>query len=200
MSRVRQSLLLLILLLVLAGTVHSADDKMPTTPYFPLAVGSTWTSRAGEARYLVKVTKHEKVGSLLCARLEMFNNNKSTYHEHVVVSSSAVSRAGSDGKTITPPLPFLKLPPKKDATWNVDSKVDGQSFKGIFKAGESDSVKVPAGTYKAVTVTGQDVEVDGVKFNVTYYYAEKVGMIRQVIEIAGQKIEIVLEKFEPGKE
>jgi hypothetical protein len=200
MIRACRVLVLLALLLCLAGNARSADDKMPTSPWFPTAVGTTWQYRAGEARFVVKVTKHEKVGSLMCARLEAEVNKKTVYFEHVAVTGKEVVRAGRDGKAITPPLPFLKLPPEADKSWNVETKVDSQVLKGTFKAGPETSVKVPAGTYKAVTVTGQDLDASGVRFSVTYYFAEKVGLVRQVIDMAGQKIDIVLEKYEAGKE
>jgi hypothetical protein len=198
MRRLVSLSLLLPLLLLLAGPVRSADDKMPTSSWYPLAVGNTWQYRVGENHYTLKVAKHEKIGTQLCARLEMSVKNKVISHEHVAVTSDAIVRTSFEGKVANPPIPFLKLPPKKDQSWKVESKMAGQVFKGTFKAGEEE-VKVPAGTYKTVTVTGQDLEVNGVKMTLTYYFADKVGMVRQVIEMAGQKIIVEMEKFEPAK-
>ncbi len=62
-------------------------------------------------------------------------------------------------------------------------------------------VKVPAGTYKAIPVAGQDIEANGVKITrLTYYFAENVGMVKQVIEIENNKIIIELERFEQAKD
>jgi hypothetical protein len=94
---------------------------------------------------------------------------------------------------------FFKLPPKKDQSWNVDSKAGGASIKGTFKDAGEEDVKVPAGSYKAVVVASQDLEANGVKMSITYYFAKDVGMVKQVVEIAGQKVIVELEKYEAGK-
>jgi hypothetical protein len=98
-----------------------------------------------------------------------------------------------------PPILILKLPPKKGESFSVDSKAGGKNYKGVFKIAEED-VTVPAGTYKgAVRVTSQDLEADGLRPTITTWYAEKVGMVKQVIAEGGQTITIELEKFTPGK-
>ena len=48
-------------------------------------------------------------------------------------------------------------------------------------------------------VSGQKVKVNGVELTMTCYYAEKVGLVKQVLEMANQKILIELEKYEPAK-
>ncbi len=186
------------LLLALAGAAR-AQDKMETTPYYPLAVGSTWEYKAGDNKFTLKVTKHEKVGNVLCARVEMLVKDKAQSFEHVSVGKEGVYRNTFEGKEATPPVLFLKLPPKKDETWKVDSKVGGEAVKGTFKNNGEEDVKVPAGSYKAWVVASQDLEANGVKMSVTYYFAEKVGMVKQLVEVSGQKIVIELEKYEPGK-
>jgi hypothetical protein len=202
----RLSRILLLLPFTLVGTTLSrgADPEPPgTTPYYPLAVGNTWIYKVGENRFALKVTKMEKVKAdkkeVDAAKLELIVNDKSVSFEHIGVTADALVRYTFEGKPATPPIPFLKLPPKKGATWKIESKVDGQVLKGDFVAGEEKQVKVPAGVFNAVTVTGKDLEVNGVKLTLVYYFAEKVGMIKQVIEFAGQKAIIELERFEPAK-
>jgi hypothetical protein len=194
-------LLLSTALLLAAGLGRTADEPMRTSVYFPTAVGTTWKYRVGENHYSVKVTKHEKIGNLMCARLEMVVNKKTVMTEHIAVTSDAIVRAAFDGKALNPPFPILKLPPRDGDTWKswtVESKMDGQTFKGTLKAGEQKDLKVIDTKYPSVvTVTGKDLEVNGAKMNLTYYFAEKFGMVRQVTELAGQKIVVELEKFEP---
>jgi hypothetical protein len=129
----------------------------------------------------------------------MFVKDKSQSFEDVSVTKEGVYRNTFEGKEAMPPVLFLKLPPKKDETWKVDSKVGGESVKGTFKNNGEETVKVTAGEYKAWVVTSQDLEANGVKMSVTYYFAEKVGMVKQLVEVSGQKIVIELEKYEPGK-
>lgn len=205
MSRVLCALALSPLLLLSGGAARSADEKMPTSAYFPMEVGTTWNYRVGEARFKVKVTKHEKIGGIMAARLETFGDkDKLISSEHVAVTSDTdgqkVVRVASQGKALTPPVAFLKLPPKKDLSWKIDSKLEGQVIRGVFKVRATDeTVKVPANTYKTVIVEGQDLEVLGNKLSLTYQFAEKVGLVKQTMELAGQKIVVELEKFEAGK-
>ncbi|HZY85237.1 MAG TPA: hypothetical protein VFE78_10435 [Gemmataceae bacterium] len=186
-------------LLLARASAGFAQEKMETTPYYPLAVGATWEYKVGESKFTMKVTKHEKVGNVLCARLEMLKDNKPQSFEHVSVTKDGVCRNTFEDKEAMPPVLFFKLPPKKDQSWNVDSKAGGASIKGTFKDAGEEDVKVPAGSYKAVVVASQDLEANGVKMSITYYFAKDVGMVKQVVEIAGQKVIVELEKYEAGK-
>jgi hypothetical protein len=178
------------------------DDKKPAAEYYPLAVGNAWQYKVGITGFTLKVARKEKVktdkGEVEAARIELISNNKPVSFEHIGVAGDAVVRYTFEGKPATPPIPFLKLPAKKGTSWPVDSKIDGQVLKGTFVEGEEE-VKVPAGTFKTVTVTGKDLDVNGRKMTLTYYFADKVGMVKQVIELEGQKVIIELEKFEPAK-
>ena len=195
----RRYLPLAVLAVLAAGGLVPAQDAALTTPYFPLEVGSVWHYKCGENRFQLKVVKFEDVGKTKCAKVELFVNNKSEAAEHIAVTKEGVLRFSFDGKKAEPPILFLELPVKADKVWKVESKVDGQPLKGGFKSGVEDNVKVPAGIYKTVTVTGVDLEANFVKLGLTYYFAENVGMVKQVIEISGQKIVIELEKYEPAK-
>lgn len=196
MLRRSRCLVAALLLVALAGLVH-AQESLPSSPYFPLAVGSTWSYRAGDSRFQLKVTRIEKVGDTPCARLELLVNGKPVAHEHIAATKSGLFRYSFEGKEARPPIEFLQLPPKVGASWKVDAKVDGQPLKGTFTVGEEET-KAPAGSYKTITVTGDNLEANGVKVSVKYFFADKVGMVRQQVDVAGQKVTIELEKFEPS--
>jgi hypothetical protein len=176
-----------------------AQDKMPETPYFPLQVGNTWHYKAGDVKFSQKVAKHETADNIPCARVETIVDGKPAAFEHVAVKEDGVYRVSLGGRRTEPPVRFLKLPPKSGETWAVESKVLGRTVKCTFKSG-AEEVKVPAGTYLAVTAASTDLEVNGLKGSVTFYFAKDVGMVKEVIEMSGQKkVEIELEKFEPAK-
>lgn len=188
---------------VVAATLSAAraqdKDKMPETPYFPLQVGNSWHYKAGDAKFSQKVVKHETADNIPCARVETLVEDKPAAFEHVAVKEDGVYRVSLDGRRTEPPVRFLKLPPKSGETWTVDSKVLGRTVKCTFKSG-AEEVKVPAGTYLAVTAASTDLDVNGLKGSVTFYFAKDVGMVKEVIEMSGQKkVEIELEKFEPAK-
>jgi hypothetical protein len=152
----------------------------------------------------LKVVKFEDIDiegkKQTCARIEMARGDKVEAVEHVAVKEDGVYRYMFEGKPANPPVRFLKLPPKKDETWEVNSKIGAEKLSGTFKSGEVDEVKVPAGTYKNVITSGSDnLDANGQKISFTYYFAKDVGMIKQTIKIQTQEVVIELEKFEPGK-
>ena len=209
MKRLLRLLFVCPLMLVSAGGL-AAQEKLKETPYYPLQVGTTWHYRCGENKFTVRVAKHEKVGDTLCARVETVHKDKVVGSEHLAVTADGVYRhdvtsPASDKatgpmvtQTFKPPILILKLPPKKGDTWKIDSTSDGKAYRGAFQLDEQD-VKVPAGSYKTVRVSSKDLEVNALKTNLTTHYAEGVGMVKQLIESGGARLEIELEKFEAGK-
>jgi hypothetical protein len=197
----------------LALPAARTEDRLAESPWYPLQVGTTWSYKAGDSKFQMVVKSHEKVGDALTARIELVKDGKTVAAEHIGVTSEGVCRFNliqmKDGQTITetpkPPILILKLPPKKGESFTVDSRAaidprgGSKTYKGVFKIAEED-VTVPAGTFKgAVRVTSQDLDADGLKPTVTTWYAEKVGMIKQVIRERDQTLTIELEKLTPGK-
>jgi hypothetical protein len=203
------------LVLLLAGGLPGGEDKVGSTPYYPLEVGNAWHYKVGENKFILRVAKHEKIGKVMCARLELESDKKVRWTEHLAVlpadtlfkgkfkaGERFVARCAVDGKEAKPPIPFFQVPPPKKAdAWAVDSKVGDRTVRGKLKPGDKEvEVTVPAGTYKnAYTVRGEDLEVNGVKWVVTYYFARDVGMVKLVLDIGKQQVVFELEKFEPAK-
>jgi hypothetical protein len=187
--------------------------KAPDTPkpgeeeslYYPLQDGTVWHYKIGDNRYTLKVAKHEKIGDFNCARIEQIVEERVIAVEHIAVTKDGVVRVAYDNKRAVPPLLFLKLPAKKDTTWTVDSvigktdKVPGEKVVGTFKAGEVTKMMVPAGTSEGViTSSTQDLNAAGQKLSFTYYFAKKVGLIKQEIDFGETKVIIELEKYDPA--
>jgi hypothetical protein len=174
--------------------------------YYPLQVGNIWHYKVGENHFALRVAKFEKVGDLNCARVEMVVEDKVTAFEHIAVTSEGVVRVAYDQRAAVPPILFLKLPPKKDQTWKVDSvvgktdTVSGEKVSGTFKEGEMSKVGVTAGLFDSVvTCSSQDLDANGLKLSFTYYFAKGIGMIKEEIDVGGQKVVVELEKYDFGK-
>jgi hypothetical protein len=207
MNRLARLLLVCPVLFGSAAALAARDD-LAERPYYPLQVGTTWHYKAGDREFTIRVAKHERVGDTLCALLEVTRDGKVTASEHLAVSIDGVYRhdqtkIGKDGKestqTLKPPLLVLRLPPKKGEKWQVESQADGETCRGTYQIAGEEEVKVPAGTYKAVRVASQDLEIGGIKPVVTTYFAPGVGMVKQVIQVGNVKTEFELTKFEAGK-
>jgi hypothetical protein len=208
MKRLVRMLLVCPLLLVAAGSL-AARQKLAETPYYPLQVGTTWHYKAGDRKLTIRVASHEKVGDVLCARLEVTRDGKVVASEHLSVTAEGVYRydqtkTGEDGKesteTFATPVLVLRLPPKTGEKWRMDSPASGTAAaRGTFQIVGEEEIKVPAGTYKAVRINSQDLEVGGLKPAITTFFASGVGMVKQVIQVGDVKTEFELEKFEAGK-
>jgi len=181
--------------------VAAAADDFTYSPYYPMQVGAAWSYKAGDSKFSVKVTTHEKVGTTMCARLETVQDGKVVGSEDVFAKDDGVYRLALDGKVIEPAVRLLKLPPKPGDAWVVDSKAEAKTgterLQGTFKT-NGEEVTVPAGKYTAVTVACDDLDANGAKYSFTTDYVKDVGMVKQVIEAGGLKTVIELEKYEAG--
>jgi hypothetical protein len=199
-----------LLALALAVPAAAADDKpadMPTTPYYPLQVGNTWTYKVDykaddDTRVTITVVKNEEFDKQPCARLETSGGrDKPRESEDVAVKADGVYRYAIGGKKVEPPVKILALPPKKDETWKIDAAVGTEKLKGSFKSEEVAEVKVPAGTYKdVVKISGHDIDANGVKLDLTYYFAKDFGIVKWVVKIDNKESVGELEKFEAAKQ
>jgi hypothetical protein len=190
-----------LVLLIGSGAVYPlrADDEkieLKASEWYPLAVGTTWRYKVGDQKLKITVAAHEKVGDVPCARLETTNAAGAIAGtEHVTIKEDGVYRLTYNGTKITPPLCFLKLPPKKGTQWKVKSKEGEAVTKGTFTLDEEDDVEVPAGTYKTIVSKG-DMTAGDKALTVTFYFASGIGMVKQEIAAGGQVLAVELAKFE----
>jgi hypothetical protein len=164
--------------------------------YYPLRVGNVWKYKLGDSHFDMKVDRYEKVGEVLCARVNTLVDGRVIEFEHLAVTPDGIYRHSIGGKRPDKPVCILKLPPKKGEKWEVKAQIGEEKLGGDFAVGEAE-VGVPAGKYSAVTSESRNLDVNGLKVSVTYYFAKDVGIVRQVIEVGPQKTDMQLEKFEP---
>jgi hypothetical protein len=143
------------------------------------------------------VAKHEKVGDVLCAKIETSVNDAAIASEHIRVTKDGIYRHTINGVNIEPPVLLMKLPPKKDDTWEVKSKLGKQMMTGKMVTQE-EKVEVPAGKYEAF-VGAATLESMGQKVEVANYFVKDVGIAKIRMAAGGQTVELELKKFEAGK-
>lgn len=170
------------------------------SPYYPLKVGTRWTYKIGDKKVHILVAKHEKVGDTMAALIQagedLSLDDKTT--EHVAATAEGIFRFAAQGEVAEPPVMVLKLPVKKDSTWKIDSTISGISIKGDFKSSEEE-VTVPAGKFKTITATSDNVTMGDEKMTITYWFAKDVGMVKQIVTRGNNKVLLELEKFEAPK-
>ena len=74
-------------------------------------------------------------------------------------------------------------------------------FGGIYhKIGKVDEVKVPAGTFRNVVTSSSDnLDSNGQKIGLTYYFAKDVGIVKQTVVTEGLNVIMELDRFERKK-
>lgn len=181
----------------LFSDIALAQTLIRPTPYMPLDVGNSWTYRAGSQKVVVRVVKREPVGDVECAVVEAVNGDaKST--EHITSLKKGIYRYMANGKKVTPPLLVLKLPVKKEESWEVDSKKNDTVLKGKFTVGEEE-ITVPKGKFKTITVSCDDLQFGSRYISLKYWFAENVGMVKQEIQIDGVRVTLELVDYKVAK-
>src|SRR5262245_60111739 len=146
------------LLALLAGPAQLPAADKPDS-YYPLQVGNTWQFKVGDKRISTKVSTQEKIGDLLTARIETIIDGNVATTENVAQTAEGFARVAFNGQKPDKPVLFLKLPPKKGETWEINTKIGSEVVKGKFIAAEVE-IEVPAGKYKTVTSAGE-FEING---------------------------------------
>jgi hypothetical protein len=180
------------------------DNKETKTPrakgsaaYYPLKVGTTWEYKVGNKKATVRVLREETVEKAKVAVLETTLDGK-TITERVGVKADGVYRYSGEGVDYTPPLCFLKLPPRTGETWEVKSRGAGLEIAGTFES-EEDEVTVGAGQYEAVTASCREFRIDTARMEVKYWFVPGIGMVKQRLKLGGREVLIELEKYTPAK-
>jgi hypothetical protein len=183
-----------VLALLATSTVRADDPK--ESAYYPLKKGNTWTYKVkgSEDTITVKAAASDKDGTVV----ETSVGGKVVATEKILVKDDGIYRTEFNMQKPDNPIKILKLPPKKDDSWDVDSKIAGNPLKGKFMTGEEE-VTVPAGKYKATFVEGKDIDIGVGKLTAKTWYVEKVGIVKIVMTVMGQTTELELAKFEEAK-
>jgi hypothetical protein len=184
--------------------VTRAGDKGNAAEFYPLKPGTQWHYRVTSddkqvGTVVSRVAKIETIDGQPLARLETVVMGNVVNSEHVQANARGVFRHRVNGIEVEPPLCILRFPIKFDDTWESECKMGEMKFKGAHRVGRKEiEIEVPAGKFKVVPVYFE-ARIEGVDVTTTYYFAHGKGMIRQVAEINGSKLQLDLEKLEPGK-
>jgi hypothetical protein len=146
----------------------------------------------------VKVAGAEKAGMFNGYKLETSAGNKVSATETVAMTPEGVKRFNVNGLAPEQPILFLPADPEATKTWKVDTKVAGQTITGTFTAAKA-SVTVPAGTYEAIHVRGDNMQIGTTSTTVEYWFAKDVGIVKLMFKLGSQDATLELENYTAGK-
>ena len=190
---------LAVLVLVLPPAVAAPVPKhlMKGESFWPTAVGTKWVYEQGGKEMIEEITKAEEVkgGLRLTVRFQFHGQ----WDNFVEVTPDAVIKR-TNGKFVIDQQ-ILRLPVEAGNSWKYAlPQQEGLLCEGgTMTTGESEDVKVLAGTFRATKVVSKVSEVDGKPIpqprTYTYWYAKGVGLVK--VEWSGGGRE--LKSFTPGK-
>jgi hypothetical protein len=170
--------------------------------YYPLKPGTKWhyqVDAGGQKGMMVnQIAKIENIDGKDMARLETVVGGSVQATEHLSANGQGVFRNRYNGVEVSPPVCLLKYPIKEGTTWETQTKIGDQQLTMSGREGKAEEIQVPAGKFQAVTVA-IETTVNGMKLSTNFWFAEKVGIVKQTIDLSGRMISMELVKLEEGK-
>ena len=173
--------------------------------YFPLKKDTKWVYKVGDNLVEVKVAKVDKVGGEDQYQFDTVVGKDPKTSEVYVVRADGVYRAKVREDKLDPFIKVLALPVKKDASWDINSKLGTQTIKGTMKVKndkEKVTIKGSGGdvTYETVFVEGENMDIAGAKTTMRIWFAKNYGIVKEEVHIqGGEKVLLELFKYEEGK-
>jgi hypothetical protein len=185
-------------LILLAGCVPAQRViRMQASDYYPLAVGTTWVFRGPGQEHVMRVVRHELVGTTACALVET-QEGDTVMESDVFARRDGVFLMTLEGQKLSEPMQILKLPPYPGAAWKINFNFGGKRSQGSYVLGQQ-TVTVPYGKFNAITVRGEFRDGDKLLRTLTVWYAAGVGIVKQEIQTGDDKMVYELTKFERGR-
>jgi hypothetical protein len=182
--------------------------KSSPPDYYPLAVGNKWhyqldIGQPQKQDITLVIAEEETSDGKPLSRLEVFSDGvRRQMTEHLMVNEKGVFRVKIGTTSYNPPLCILKYPVKAGQSWITKTTAsDGQQLTAMCKQGAEEDVQVPAGKYRAIPCTiaiDQQTAKGPMKIVNTYWFVEKIGVVKQKLELNGPVVMMELTKFEPA--
>lgn len=176
-------------------------DAPQAEGYFPLKVGAKWTYKVGDNTIEVRVVKVDKVGGEDQFQVDTIVGKDPKTSEWYAVRPDGVYRVKVKDDKLEPAVKVLPVPVKKDAAWDVNSKVGTQTVKGAMKVlSDKEKVKVGETEYETVFVEGKDLDVAGAKTTVRIWFAKGKGIVKEEFVLqTNETVKLELKTYEEGK-
>jgi hypothetical protein len=186
---------------IMFGGVLLAQPKGAPGDYFPTKKDTKWTYKVGDNFVEVRLTKIEKVNNEDQYLLETVVGKEAKTSEMFTVRPDGVYRTKVKDDKLDPYVKILELPPKKGASWPVNSKLGTQTVKGTLTiVNDKEKLKVMGVEGETVLVEGKDMDIAGAKTTVRIWFDKKYGIVKEEFILQStDKVTLELTKFEEGK-
>lgn len=174
---------------ILWASVSTATD------YMPLKEGNQWNyTMSNGMQVTTQVSGFEDVGGVRCAVVDTTMAGQ-TSREYVAVDSQGVKSYMSQmqGRQFRydPPVLRIKLPYRPGDAWQATFNQMGMAMTTNFQSTGQEPIQTPAGVFDCIKIQSS-MDMGGQTTTATIWYADGIGPVRQVMQVAGQQITITL--------
>lgn len=174
-----------------AGAAPVPKHLMKDEPFWPTEVGTKWVYERNGKESVHVITKAEKIAGGTRLTIKIDDTGELAVYD---VGSSGVIHRSACGQQIDGLI--LRLPSKPEDTWIISPPEGTKRPHARVTVGETEEIRVPAGTFRAIKVTIAQITADGKAFEdqppSTHWFAPGVGSIK-IDDIRA------LKSFTPGK-
>lgn len=176
-------------------------DAAQAEGYFPLKVNAKWTYKVGDNSVEVRVVKTDKVGAEEQFQVDTIVGKDPKTTEWYVIKGDGVYRTKVKDDKLDPAVKVLALPIKKDASWDINTKVGTQTIKGTMRLlNDKEKIKIGDTDYETVFVEGKDLDIAGAKTTVRLWFAKGKGIVKEEFVLqTNEVVKLELTKYEEGK-
>lgn len=201
----KRNMLVTVIALLMTWVVSARDEqvvrqdaKIPNM--FPLAKGTQWHSDVnvnGMTISLVQeVTESSKQGNVTKGTVTTKVNGQDI-NEELSIDEKGIYRHSVSSFKLDKPMLSFKYPIQVQK-WTETINLQGMTIDVKLDMKAAEDITVAAGSYKKVIPVEISMNVQGQDITATNYYAEGVGIIKQEMTVAGNKITAELKKYVPG--
>ncbi|MEN6575011.1 MAG: zinc ribbon domain-containing protein [Phycisphaerales bacterium] len=184
-----RTIIITVALSILWASVSVAAD------YMPMKEGNQWNyTMSNGIQMTTKVSGFEDVDGIRCAVLDTTAAGQ-TSREYVAVDSQGVksymSQTQGQQFRYDPPVLRVKLPYRQGDTWQATINQMGMAMTSNFQSAGKEQIQTPAGSFDCIKVQSS-MDMGGQSMAATIWYADGIGPVHQVMQMAGQEITITL--------
>ena len=180
----------------------STKQPIQSHRYYPLHQGDTWEFQLLTNGAQIPVTnvikRREKIDDMPMFLLHSMVNGTIAATEHLSHNPKGLYRHRYNSIICEPSILLLKNPVVLGDSWETETTIGTE--KCVIKCKvlkELQEVEVPAGKFEALQLQVATV-ANGQPIKTTYYLVPDIGIVKQRINMSGQKIKIDLVKFTPA--
>jgi hypothetical protein len=158
-------------------------------------VGTTWVYQSPAGDLTIKVVAHELRNGILCAKRESTQNARVLFTDYVRTDQQVFQKFGANNGAYVPPVPLAHESIQAPYQWHYVSATGKVTFDGEQSPGGV--IETPLRKFDQTTFVRLRTRVPSGEQLTECWYAEGVGLIREVDKFPDGELLLELKAFHP---